>query len=176
MNRTPIYLDYNATATIRPQVVKAMAAAMERPLNPSSVHSCGRHAKRLVDEVRPKIMESVGAEGYNLVFTGSGTEANNLALRGECKVFVSSVEHSSIINVIPQAHKIAVQKNGVVDLENLKKLLATHHSSLVSIQLANNETGVIQPIAEITRIVHEAGGMLHVDAVQGLLLIVQRKV
>lgn len=176
MNRTPIYLDYNATAPIRPQVVKAMAAAQERPLNPSSVHSFGRQAKRLIDEARQKILESVGAEGYNLVFTGSGTEANNLALSGlwleASGLYVSSVEHSSILNVKSEALKIGVDETGLINLANLKELLhkpqATSHKPLVSIQLANNETGIIQPIAEIARVVHAGGGMLHIDAVQGL--------
>lgn len=176
MNRTPIYLDYNATAPIRPQVVKAMAAAMERPLNPSSVHGFGRQAKRLMDDARQKILESVNAEGYNLVFTGSGTEANNLACGVRsvaCDVFVvSAVEHSSVLNVASGAIKIPVEVSGVVQMEAVKKLLhaarRTPHAPLVSIQLANNETGIIQPIAEIARVVHEAGGMLHVDAVQGL--------
>ncbi len=170
MNRTPIYLDYNATAPIRPQVVKAMAAAMERPLNPSSVHSFGRQAKYLIDDARQKILESVNAEGYNLVFTGSGTEANNLGVRGVegvKGVFVSSVEHSSILNVIPSAIKILVDKNGIFDFHAFHEVHASH-APHVSIQLANNETGIIQPIAEIARVVHEAGGMLHIDAVQGL--------
>lgn len=166
MKRTPVYLDYNATAPIRPAVVKAMASAMERPLNPSSVHGTGRHAKRLIDEARTKILESVGAGGYNLIFTGSGTEANNLALK---KVhYVSAVEHASALNVASDAVKIPVDANGVVDLDALKKLLAKSLLPLVSVQLANNETGVIQPIAEVVQIVHQAGGMLHVDAVQAL--------
>ena len=170
MNRTLIYLDYNATAPIRPAVVKAMAAAMERPLNPSSVHSFGRQAKRLIDEARHKITQSVGAEGYNVVFTSSGTEANNLALKenGESRLFVSSVEHSSVLNVNPKAEKIAVNENGIVDLAALENQLAPNRRAVVSVQLANNETGIIQPIAEIAHIVHAAGGMLHVDAVQGL--------
>jgi cysteine desulfurase len=170
MNRTLTYLDYNATAPIRPAVIKAMAAAMERPLNPSSVHSFGRQAKRLVDEARQKITQSVNAEGYNVVFTSSGTEANNLALKdnGESRLFVSAVEHSSVLNVHPKAEKIAVNQNGIIDLGILESQLVMQRRPVVSIQLANNETGIIQPIAEIAQIVHNTGGMLHVDAVQGL--------
>ena len=170
MKRTPVYLDYNATAPIRPAVVKAMQAAMDRPMNPSSVHSFGRQAKRLVDEARAKITASVGAEGYHVIFTGSGTEANNLALKGikTGMVLASAIEHSSVLQAVPDAVQIPVDANGVSDLKALKKLLATKHKPLVTVMLANNETGAIQPIAEIAQLVHAAGGIFHCDAVQGL--------
>lgn len=176
--RTPIYLDHNATTPATDAAKAAMFAVMDAPLNASSVHRFGRDAKKLLDRARAQIRNAVNAENYHVIFTATGTEANNLALKGGawCLVpgalFVSAVEHASVLNTAPDAARIPVDTNGIINLHELQKLLSTKHeapgTTLVSIQLANNETGVIQPIAEIAQLVHEAGGMLHVDAVQGL--------
>lgn len=172
---TPLYLDYNATAPILPEVAAAMSAVMQQgPYNASSVHGLGRKAAALIEKARGEVASALGAEGYNVVFTGSGTEANNLALKGSGlpHVIVSAVEHSAVMQAFPEAQKLLVDKNGIVCVETLKELLATNHkpqvTPLISIQLANNETGVVQPIAEIAAIVHAAGGVLHVDAVQAV--------
>lgn len=178
--RTPIYLDHNATTPATDAAKAAVFSAMDAPLNASSVHGFGREAKKRLDNARRQITAAVNAENYHVIFTASGTEANNLGVRGVegvkevGGVFVSAVEHVSILNAVPSAEKIRVDGNGVVDLGALASRIHAFHASHpsrvfhVSIQLANNETGVIQPIAEIARIVHEAGGILHCDAVQAL--------
>lgn len=168
MQKNFIYLDYNATTPAKPAVARAVAAVMERPLNASSVHGAGREAKRLIDGVRRTLSAALGAENYNVVFTASGTEANNLALKGikADGVLVSSIEHASVLNAMADAVKIPVDENGVVELAGLQRLLSNYKQPLVSVMLANNETGVIQPIKDITALVHAAGGIMHTDAVQ----------
>jgi len=157
-----------------------MAAAWELVGNPSSVHAEGRQARRLVEEARAAVAAAVGALPRNVVFTSSGTEANALALapglrsgaRGPIqRLLASAVEHASVLaggRFSAQAvSKIAVTGSGVLDLDDLRRLLASG-PALVSIMAANNETGALQPIREAAEIVHEAGGLLHVDAIQAL--------
>lgn len=169
-----IYLDYNATAPLQPSVAKAMEGIAHLPLNPGSVHAAGRHAKKLLEESRAAIASAVGAFTNEVLFTSSGSEANNMVLRGfanERPLLVGATEHASILNTarLLGGDTIAVDAQGVLDLENLKaKLEALGRPALVSVQLANNETGVIQPIADIARIVHHYEGLLHCDAVQAL--------
>jgi cysteine desulfurase len=180
-----IYLDYNATAPMLPEVKEAMLAVMETPLNPSSVHAHGRHAKKLLEDARALIAQSLGAFQNEVLFAASGSEANNMVLRAfaDRPILVSAIEHASIAKTgkLLGAAVIPVDKNGVVKLDALRAQLsalsingsnipspARGEGALVSVMLANNETGVIQPIAEIADIVHEAGGLLHVDAVQAL--------
>jgi len=175
-----IYLDWNATTPLRPEARAAMAAAWELVGNPSSVHAEGRQARRLVEEARAAVAAAVGALPRNVVFTSSGTEANALALapglrsgaRGPIqRLLASAVEHASVLaggRFSAQAvSKIAVTGSGVLDLDDLRRLLASG-PALVSIMAANNETGALQPIREAAEIVHEAGGLLHVDAIQAL--------
>ena len=175
-----IYLDWNATTPLRPEARAAMAAAWELVGNPSSVHAEGRQARRLVEEARAAVGAAVGALPRNVVFTSSGTEANALALapglrsgaRGPIqRLLASAVEHASVLaggRFSAQAvSKIAVTGSGVLDLDDLRRLLASG-PALVSIMAANNETGALQPIREAAEIVHEAGGLLHVDAIQAL--------
>ena len=175
-----IYLDWNATTPLRPEARAAMAAAWELVGNPSSVHAEGRQARRLVEEARAAVATAVGALPRDVVFTSSGTEANALALapglrsgaRGPIQwLLASAVEHASVLaggRFSAQAvSKIAVTGSGVLDLDDLRRLLASG-PALVSIMAANNETGALQPIREAAEIVHEAGGLLHVDAIQAL--------
>ena len=175
-----IYLDWNATTPLRPEARAAMAAAWELVGNPSSVHAEGRQARRLVEGARAAVAAAVGALPRNVVFTSSGTEANALALapglrsgaRGPIqRLLASAVEHASVLaggRFSAQAvSKIAVTGSGVLDLDDLRRLLASG-PALVSIMAANNETGALQPIREAAEIVHEAGGLLHVDAIQAL--------
>jgi cysteine desulfurase len=174
-----IYLDWNATTPLRPEARQAMAAAWDFSGNPSSVHAEGRQARRLVEDARATVAEAVGAEPRNVVFTSSGTEANALALtpglhRGSGaavrRLTVSAIEHTSVLaggRFSPDAVvRIPVTPSGVVDLRQLEKLLAAEGPALVSIMAANNETGALQPIREAAEIVHRAGGLLHVDAIQ----------
>lgn len=168
-----IYLDYNATAPVLPQVLEAMAECEGLPLNPSSVHGLGRQAKKLLEDARSQIAQALGAFANEVLFTASGSEANNMVLRafGDRPLLVSAIEHASISKTakLLGGDVIAVDANGVVDLQNLEsKLKALGKPALVSVMLANNETGVIQPISEIADIVHAHGGLLHTDAVQAL--------
>ncbi len=169
MNDALVYLDHNATAPLRPEVAALMASVQALPLNPSSVHAYGRKAKHLLNEARRKIAETIGAFPHEIAFSSSATEANNMALRGfpERRVFVSAAEHPSVLWAQEIPLHLSHHNGGILDIGSLDAALRSSASSaLVSIQLANNETGVIQPISEIARIVHTYNGLLHVDAVQ----------
>jgi hypothetical protein len=168
---TAAYLDWNATAKLRPEAQAAVAAALDVTGNPSSVHSAGRAARRLIEDARDKVAALVGVTSRDVVFTSGGTEANMLALSpalGEV-LLISAIEHPSVRSGgrFAAAEDIAVTAAGVVDLVALERQLAGRSRPLVSLMLANNETGVIQPVAEAAALVHAAGGLLHVDAVQG---------
>jgi cysteine desulfurase len=176
-----VYLDWNATTPLRPEAKAAMAAAWELAGNPSSVHAEGRQARRLIEDARAAVAGAVGAAARNVVFTSGGTEANALALspglRGGSgaplqRLLVSAVEHPSVIvggRFAPEAiSRIAVTRSGIVDLSDLRARLASGPPALVSIMAANNETGALQPIREAAQIVHQAGGLLHVDGIQAL--------
>jgi cysteine desulfurase len=175
------YLDWNATTPLRPEARAAMAAAWELTGNPSSVHAEGRQARRVVEEARAAVAEAVGALPRNLVFTATGTEANALALvpglrsgaRGPVqRLLVSAIEHASVLaggRFAPDAvARVAVTRSGVIDLDDLRRQLASGPPALVSIMAANNETGALQPVREAGEMVHQAGGLLHVDAIQAL--------
>ena len=175
-----IYLDWNATTPLRTEARQAMEAAWELSGNPSSVHAEGRRARRLVEEARAAIAAAVGASPRNLVFTSGGTEANALALAPGLRsgsglpverLLVSAIEHASVLSggqfSAEAIERIGVDPSGVLDLDRLRTLLADGRPALVSIMLANNETGTIQPIREAADIIHQAGGLLHVDAIQG---------
>jgi cysteine desulfurase len=179
-----VYLDWNATAPLRPEARAAMAMAFDQVGNPSSVHLEGRGARRLVEEARAKVAALVGTESENVTFTSGGTEANMLALspglatgHGQGRpivLLVSAIEHPSVgcggqfpagaVTPLP------VRPEGTVDLfalgTALQAVRAKGARPLVSVMLANNETGVVQPISEVAAIVREAEGVLHVDAVQ----------
>ncbi len=156
-----------------------MAEALELCGNPSSVHAEGREARKRVEAARATIAESVGALPRNLIFTSGGTEANALALapglsRADApplrRLVVSAIEHASVLagGRFPEdaVTTVGVTPNGLVDLDELREGLRRGPPALVSIMLANNETGAIQPVAEAAEIVHAEGGLLHVDAVQ----------
>ncbi|MGN6573517.1 MAG: cysteine desulfurase family protein [Pseudolabrys sp.] len=167
------YFDWNATAPLRPEARAAMLAALDDPGNPSSVHGEGRAARMLVEAVRRRVAALVGGAKVNQVtFVSGATEANALALQPGIagRLFVSAVEHPSVLAggrfAQEQVEILPVDGNGIVDLDALAGALVMAERPLVSVMLANNETGVIQPIAEIAAIVHAANGLLHVDAVQ----------
>ena len=176
-----VYLDWNATTPLRPEARAAMVAAFDLIGNPSSVHAEGRQARRLVEEARVTLAAAVGALPRNVIFTSAGTEANALALspglRGPSggpveRLLVSAVEHASVLAggrfPADKVGHIRVTRAGVVDLDHLRALLKDGPPALVSIMAANNETGALQPVAEAARIVHDAGGLLHIDAIQAL--------
>ena len=167
------YLDWNATAPLRPQARAAMVEALDAIGNPSSVHAEGREARGIVEAARERVAVLVGAEPRHVVFTASGTEANMLALSPKTggpwqRLLVSAIEHPSVRSGgrFAAVEEVAVTAAGFIDLADLTDRLAAGPPALVSIMLANNETGVVQPVEEVARLVHEAGSLLHVDAVQ----------
>jgi cysteine desulfurase len=156
-----------------------MAAAWDHQGNPSSVHAEGRQARRLVEDARASIAEAVGAVPRDVVFTSGGTEANALALtpglrRGSGlpvgRLLVSAIEHASVLSggrfAAEAIGTVGVTASGLLDLDRLRAQLVGGPPALVSVMLANNETGALQPVAEAADLVHTAGGLLHVDAVQ----------
>ncbi len=170
MTRRETYLDWNATAPLRPEAGAAVAAALARCGNPSSVHRWGRAARQGVERAREAVAALIGAAPDGVVFVSGGTEANHLALlgTGRERVLVSAVEHSSVLEAVPRAEPIGVDGEGIVDLARLEQRLAADpRPAIVSVMLANNETGIIQPVAEISAIAHAYGALFHCDAVQG---------
>jgi len=171
--RPQLYLDNNATAPLRPEAIDAMTAAMGPPANPSSIHGYGRAARMIVEEARAEIAMLAGSRPADLVFTSGGTEANNLALSAFDTVITSAVEHDSVMQAAPDARRIPVDHQGCVDPDALRRMLteideASRPRTLVSVMMANNETGVIQPMDAIVEIAREAGVAVHSDMVQML--------
>jgi cysteine desulfurase len=176
-----VYLDWNATTPLRPEARTAMAEAWDLLGNPSSVHAEGRQARRLVEDARAAVAVAIGAAPQNVIFTSGGTEANALALTPGLRrasgspvqrLLVSAIEHASVLaggrfpaNAISA---VGVTRSGLVDLDRLRAVLAIGPPALVSVMLANNETGAVQPVKEAAGVVHAAGGLLHVDAIQAL--------
>jgi cysteine desulfurase len=175
------YFDWNATAPLRQEARTAMVSSLKLTGNASSVHAEGRAARRLVEEAREKVAALVGGEAKNVTFTSGATEANMLALTPAIEIagrkalrdrlFVSAIEHPSVRSggrfPADAVAELPVTGDGVVDLHALRSAIARAERPLISVMLANNETGVIQPIADIAQIAHAADGVLHVDAVQG---------
>ncbi|WP_183451621.1 cysteine desulfurase family protein [Microvirga lupini] len=175
------YLDHNATSPLRPEVAEVMLRALQLPGNASSVHTEGRAARAEMETARERVARLIGARTKNVIFTSGGTEAANLVLTpgfrrlgqaGATRLLLGAAEHPCVLN----GHRfrsdaveiIPVNGNGIVDLAWLEAHLQRTGDErvLVSIQLANNETGVLQPVAEAARLVHEHGGLIHTDAVQ----------
>jgi cysteine desulfurase len=174
-----VYLDWNATTPLRSEARQVMAAAWEFSGNPSSVHAEGRQARRLVEDARAAIAQAVGSRAQDVIFASGGTEANALALTpglrrdagfSAQRLLVSAIEHTSVLSggrfLADAIGTIPVTRSGLVDPERLREMLAGGPPTLVSVMLANNETGAIQPVAHAADIVHAAGGLLHVDAIQ----------
>jgi cysteine desulfurase len=174
------YFDWNATAPLRAEAGEAFAQALAVAGNPSSVHAEGRAVRRLVEEAREEVAALVGAHATDVFFTATGTEANMMALtpaietaaekQPRDRLLVSAIEHVSVRSGgrFPRdaVAELPVDAAGRLDLAALRRAVATSPRPLVSVMLANNETGVIQPVGDIAAIVHAAGGLLHVDAVQ----------
>jgi cysteine desulfurase len=174
------YFDWNATAPLQPAARAARLAALDAVGNASSVHGEGRAARGRLEAARRQVAALIGAQPAEVVFVSGATEANALALQADITVdgtkvprgrlFMSAVEHPSVLAgerfAAGQSELLPVDGNGLVDVAALAAALAEAQRPLVSVMLANNETGVIQPIAEIAAIVHAVGGLLHVDAVQ----------
>lgn len=168
-----IYFDNNATTKINSEVLRKMNDAYTWPINSSATHELGREGLKLTEEARQNLKDFLNAENYEVTFTGSGTEASNLALFGNKfnEIFFSEIEHVSVFNCRPKLEEIfevETLPNGLIDIADLEaKLNLTKNSNfLVSIMLANNETGAIQPVEEIAKLVHSKGGLIHSDIVQ----------
>src|ERR1044071_2985418 len=170
MTKRRVYLDHSATTPVDPRVAEAMARAVVETFgNASSVHGFGQQARAALDRARREVAALVGAKQNEIVFTSGGTEANNLAIRGLCEaaavhgrhVITSAIEHPSVAGVCAQLEKqgwevtrLPVYKNGIVRVEDVAASLRPD-TVLITIMLANNEIGTIQPIAEIGALVLE---------------------
>ncbi len=175
-----IYLDYNATAPLHKNVIKKIQnLKFEEFGNPSSVHKIGRNSKKIVEEVRRNILSTLKAKNYDLIFTSGATESNNLAIKGFIKknniktIFSLQTEHSSVIDVVKnldiEKKFFNINPNGTVNLKEIEELLSKQKNPfLVSVMFANNESGIINPIYEISKIVRKYKGIMHCDGVQSL--------
>jgi len=163
------YLDYNATAPLVPPARAAMIAAMEIIGNPSSIHSYGRAARKLVEDARAQVASLVGVRAAQVIFNGGATEGNNTILSGfrDRSVFVAAADHASVLDSAPHARRIPMTAHGMVDLAALHAMIQDEKPALISVHLVNNETGVIQPMAEVVKLGHDCGALVHCDAVQG---------
>ena len=165
-----LYLDANATEPLRPASRAAVVAALDAGGNPSAVHAAGRAARRRLEEAREAIAHRLGARPGDLVFTGGGTEANALAIQGlgrGRRVLTGATEHPAVLAAAgPGAAVVPVLGDGRADLAALERMLASGPPALVCLMAANNETGVIHPIAEAAALCRAQGALLHMDAVQ----------
>ncbi|MGH8415349.1 MAG: cysteine desulfurase family protein, partial [Gammaproteobacteria bacterium] len=174
-----IFLDHNATTPLDPRVLDAMLPWLRGVQgNPSSVHRYGREARTALDKARAQVAALVNAQPAQVVFTGGGTEADNLALRGVChgkpvgKLLVSAAEHAAVLETAEalaaqswQVEKIPVDGQGRIDPGALEELL-DKDVRLVSVMLANNETGVVQDVKSVAEPIHQYGALMHTDAIQ----------
>lgn len=167
------YLDHNATSTLRPEAKVAMVRAMDCTGNSSSVHGEGRAARKVLDDAREQVARAIGVIAPMVVFTSGGSEANNMALKGAPveRIIVSAVEHPAVLQAATATGRpvgiIPVDADGVIELGALEELLHGP-KALVSVMAANNETGVVQPVADVVRLAQAHGALVHSDAVQVL--------
>jgi cysteine desulfurase len=177
-----VYLDNNATTPLDPAVADKMCLFLREHFgNPSSLYPIGRQVKEMINEAREHVAKAIGADKSEIIFTGSGTEADNHAILGvleavpERPEFVTStIEHPAVQETAAYLEKrgvavvyVPVDKTGLLDLDALRDAV-TPRTALVSVMFANNEIGTIQPVSEIARIAHEKGALVHTDAVQAL--------
>lgn len=183
--RRMIYADHNATSPLRPEARAAMLEAFDLgATNPSSVHGSGRAARKMVEQARAQVGGAIGSRAQDIIFTSGGTEADSLAvhgvvaaLDGNCTLLVSAIEHEAITKAAGHAgarvQTVYVTSDGTADLDDLRARMAnwdtgTLGAPVLCLMMANNETGVIQPVSEAAAIVREAGGLTICDGVQGL--------
>jgi len=175
MNATPVYLDYNATALVRPEVLAAVTAVLTDGGNASAIHALGRKARARIETARAQVAALVGADSQAVIFSSGGTESNGQglasAIAAGCeRLIVGATEHPCILEAAVASglpvKMLPVDAHGVILPGKLSELLRAPGKAVVAIHHANNESGVIQPISAAARLVREAGGWLHVDAVQ----------
>jgi cysteine desulfurase len=165
----PLDLDANATEALRPAAREALLAAMALGGNPSSIHGGGRAARAVLEAARRALAIRFGATPGDVIFTSGGTEANAAAIHGlgaGRRLLVGATEHAAVLASAPGAATIAVLADGTLDLAALAALLDSGPPALVCAMAANNETGVLHPLAEVARLCRAHGALLHVDAVQ----------
>lgn len=181
---TPVYLDSNATTRVHPRVVDAMMPYLRDAWhNPSSGYGAGRAVREAVDRARERVAELIGAKPGEIVFTGCGTESNNMAIkslareigRKKSRVLVSEIEHSAVLRPVEamaavgfDVRRIGVGEEGRLRLDEFAAAVADDRPGFASIMWANNETGVIQPVAEVCEIAKRAGWRVHTDAIQAV--------
>jgi cysteine desulfurase len=180
MSNSMIYLDHAATTPLRPEARAAMAPFLsDRYGNAASLHGAGRGARSALEEARERVAGALAAERSEIVFTGGGTEADNLAVLGRWRavgggVAVSAIEHSAVLEAAAQAGRegaavtvVAVREDGTLDLDALAEALE-EPQALVSVMWGNNEVGTLQPVDSIAELCHERGAVFHTDAVQAV--------
>ncbi len=176
-----IYLDHNATTPVRPEVVEAMLPYFQLDYgNPSSIHSLGRRSRQALEEARERVAEAVGADPSEIVFTGGGSEADNLAIKGAAwqnrsrgnHLITTEIEHPAVLNTCEYLEKngfrvtyLPVDETGLVDPVRLAEAIGKE-TVLISVMAANNEVGTIEPVREIARIAREKGVAFHSDSIQ----------
>ncbi len=169
-----VYLDHAATTPLRPEVLEAMLPYLQGKFgNPSSVYSFGREARKALDQARTSVAEIINADFNEIIFTGSGSEADNLAIKGAVRqkrnqgkhVITSSIEHYAVLNTMNQVTYLPIDDQGLVSVADFKNALRDD-TILVSIMHANNEIGTIQPIKEIAAIARERKILMHSDTIQ----------
>lgn len=165
-----VYLDYNATSPLWPSVKEAMKASLDIYGNPSSVHAVGRQAQGVVEEARLSLAKDWGVHPAQIIFTGSGSEANNMvfAAHADAHVVTGTTEHSSVLEASLWGARIPVNNHGIIDLKLLERMLSMQKISLLSVMLANNETGVIQDLQAIARLAHSYGCRVHSDCIAAM--------
>lgn len=169
-----VYADYNATAPISENVKKSIFEVLSKQtLNPSSLHKRGQEARKILQDARDNIRDALGVPSdKEIVFTSGATEANNLVMRGIAGYLhvISAIEHPSILNSACNPYIIPVNQEGIVDFLELEKILSElkGNKAIVSVMMANNETGVIQPVKEIAEIAHKFGAICHTDTAQSV--------
>ncbi|UVW84078.1 cysteine desulfurase family protein [Wolbachia endosymbiont of Aedes albopictus] len=169
-----VYADYNATAPISENVKKSIfEVLLKQTLNPSSLHKRGQEARKILQDARDNIRDAIGVPSdKEIVFTSGATEANNLVMRGIAGYLhvISAIEHPSILNSACNPCIIPVNLEGIVDFLELEKILSElkGNKAIVSVMMANNETGVIQPVKEIAEIAHKFGAICHTDTAQSV--------
>ena len=182
MNTPPVYLDYNATTPLHPKVLEAMLPYLRDEFgNASSRHGYGRRARAALDSAREKVAAAAGAHPAEVVFTSSGTESNNTFIKGAALMSMRGIvasagtEHPCVLCAARTVARggmtftpLSVDENGILDLDDLTQTLGGGDCALVSVMRANNETGVLQDIPAIVRLVKDAGALMHTDAAQAL--------
>lgn len=166
-----VYLDYNASAPLRPGVKESLISALDITGNPSSIHNSGRKARKLIETARENIAQLVGGNAENVIFNSGATEGNNSIINAykHQGVLVSAIEHPCIIDLDHNSETIHVTKDGEIDLNHFQDMIGRPPPpALVSVMMVNNETGVIQPVEEMIQICHMRGVKFHTDASQAV--------